>query len=438
MSVAETCRAALRKFRPPRNWSARARALAPKLRERAVTCRARPQHSARVGRGISRRRPHPHHAAQALGRLRARPRGRLRHRDRARQIDLRLVGLVPELSERPRRHPRAFPGRGAARRLEPRTRPPASPPRRRRPARRTVAPGGYRLDGNWSWCSGLRHSQWIMIGGLVFRERRAPSRHAAVPGAGHGGQAARHLVLRGLARHRLEHVGARQCVRARAPQRVVLDLARRLLAGLAGQHQSDLPHAVHRRAHLRAARPGARARPRRLCRVRAMDAASAISPTRSSPSPSTCRCRSRSPRSRAQIDAAELLARRCLATARQNYAGMTMETRILLRRDFTYAMQHAARRDGCADQDQRLQRTDGRQSGAALLARRARHLLARGDELGRAGGEFRPHGVRARAATRPIRRFELKPVSAALQQSGFSILCSTPRSPCRSPPTPPA
>src|SRR5215469_17196141 len=23
-----------------------------------------------------------------------------------------------------------------------------------------VAPGGYRLDGRWSWCSGLRHSQW--------------------------------------------------------------------------------------------------------------------------------------------------------------------------------------------------------------------------------------------------------------------------------------
>ena len=27
--------------------------------------------------------------------------------------------------------------------------------------------GGYVLDGRWSWCSGLRHSQWIMIGGLV-------------------------------------------------------------------------------------------------------------------------------------------------------------------------------------------------------------------------------------------------------------------------------
>jgi 3-hydroxy-9,10-secoandrosta-1,3,5(10)-triene-9,17-dione monooxygenase len=32
------------------------------------------------------------------------------------------------------------------------------------------------------------------------------------------------------------------------------------------------------------------------------------------------------------------LARRALATARQNYTGMTMETRLLLRRDFTYAM----------------------------------------------------------------------------------------------------
>jgi len=28
---------------------------------------------------------------------------------------------------------------------------------------------GHRLNGDWSWCSGLRHSQWIMIGGLVHR-----------------------------------------------------------------------------------------------------------------------------------------------------------------------------------------------------------------------------------------------------------------------------
>jgi 3-hydroxy-9,10-secoandrosta-1,3,5(10)-triene-9,17-dione monooxygenase len=40
----------------------------------------------------------------------------------------------------------------------------------------------------------------------------------------------------------------------------------------------------------------------------------------------------------ATIDAAELLARRCLATARADYAGMTIETRVLLRRDFAHAM----------------------------------------------------------------------------------------------------
>src|SRR5437899_15005 len=37
-------------------------------------------------------------------------------------------------------------------------------------AARAIATGGYRLDGKSSWCSGLRHSQWIMIGALVHRE----------------------------------------------------------------------------------------------------------------------------------------------------------------------------------------------------------------------------------------------------------------------------
>ena len=32
------------------------------------------------------------------------------------------------------------------------------------------ASGGYRLDGQWSWSSGIRHSQWVMIGGLIHRE----------------------------------------------------------------------------------------------------------------------------------------------------------------------------------------------------------------------------------------------------------------------------
>jgi 3-hydroxy-9,10-secoandrosta-1,3,5(10)-triene-9,17-dione monooxygenase len=40
----------------------------------------------------------------------------------------------------------------------------------------------------------------------------------------------------------------------------------------------------------------------------------------------------------AQIDAAELLARRAFALARADYAGMSLETRTLLRRDFTFAV----------------------------------------------------------------------------------------------------
>jgi alkylation response protein AidB-like acyl-CoA dehydrogenase len=39
----------------------------------------------------------------------------------------------------------------------------------------------------------------------------------------------------------------------------------------------------------------------------------------------------------AHIDAAELLAWRSLATVRSHYTDMTLETRMLLRRDFTYA-----------------------------------------------------------------------------------------------------
>ena len=40
----------------------------------------------------------------------------------------------------------------------------------------------------------------------------------------------------------------------------------------------------------------------------------------------------------AQIDAAELLARRAFAIARADYTGMSIETRTLLRRDWTFAL----------------------------------------------------------------------------------------------------
>ena len=84
------------------------------------------------------------------------------------------------------------------------------------------------------------------------------------------------------------------------------------------------------------------------------------------------------------------LARRAFALARQLF-NVSLQTRTLLRRDFTYAVRliHAGR--WTIWSNQWLKRADGRQFHTALLARRACHLLARSRELGRAGGEFRPH-----------------------------------------------
>src|SRR5262249_49385842 len=49
------------------------------------------------------------------------------------------------------------------------TRAPATPPPAAPAGKVEPASGGYRLDGEWSWASGIRHSHWIMIGGLVHR-----------------------------------------------------------------------------------------------------------------------------------------------------------------------------------------------------------------------------------------------------------------------------
>ena len=122
MSVAEMRPAAApseQKFRAPRTLVARARALALKLARTCGAGGARPQYSAGIGGRVHRRRAHSHAATEALGRLRARPRSRVRHRGRARPIDLRLLGLVPELPRRSRLHAGAVSRRGAARRLEP-------------------------------------------------------------------------------------------------------------------------------------------------------------------------------------------------------------------------------------------------------------------------------------------------------------------------------
>ena len=106
----------------------------------------------------------------------------------------------------------------------------------------------------------------------------------------------------------------------------------------------------------------------------------------------------------AQIDAAELLARRSLATARKDYSGMTIETRTLLRRDFAYAMRLLRDAMNTLIKIAGSERFDGNQFGATLLARRTCHLFAVRDELGRAG-ELRTGGVRSSAESRPYPMF---------------------------------
>src|SRR5262249_29690893 len=146
----------------------------------------------------------------------------------------------------------------------------------------------------------------------------------------------------------------------------------------------------------RAARALARARARRLCGIRAVDAP-ALSDLHAA--------RHRPARASADQDGGD---RREDRRRRAPGAARARDRAKRLRRhepgdaDAAAARLYlrdadAARRHGRPDQAQRLERADGREPGAAVLARRACHLLARGDELGRAGGEFWPDGIRPRA-----------------------------------------
>src|SRR5205814_5025999 len=122
-----------------------------------------------VGRRIPCLRLDSHPPAKTLGRLRARPRGCVRYCDRARQIDLRIFGLVFELSADHACILAHFPEE-AQHDVWSRDKAACIATSAAPTGKVSLAPGGYILDGAWSWCSGLRHSQWIMIGGLVFRE----------------------------------------------------------------------------------------------------------------------------------------------------------------------------------------------------------------------------------------------------------------------------
>jgi 3-hydroxy-9,10-secoandrosta-1,3,5(10)-triene-9,17-dione monooxygenase len=199
------------------------------------------------------------------------------------------------------------------------------------------APGGYRLDGRWSWCSGLRHSQWIMIGGLAFR-----------PGEDHPDM---RLYIVPVSQLKTDDTWYCAGLRASGSITCIADNV------FVPEHRS-----VSFQNLRDASSPGSKVNPNPIYRTPFIAVHSyallgpALGLARGGYADFVQWTRERYltytqlniaqhvpvqlkvAEIAAQIDAAELLARRALATARKDYAGMTMETRTLLRRDFTFAM----------------------------------------------------------------------------------------------------
>jgi alkylation response protein AidB-like acyl-CoA dehydrogenase len=201
----------------------------------------------------------------------------------------------------------------------------------------SIESGGYRLNGRWSWCSGLVHCQWIMIGGLIFRESEdhPDMRLFLVPVsevkqddtwycAGLSGTGSITAVLDNVF----------------VPEHRTVSFATLRDACSPGSKVNINPIyrtpfiAVHTYALLGPALGSARGayadfvtwtRQRYLTYTQ-LNIAQHVP------------VQLKVAEIGAQIDAAELLARRALATARKDYSGMSLETRTLLRRDMTYAL----------------------------------------------------------------------------------------------------
>jgi 3-hydroxy-9,10-secoandrosta-1,3,5(10)-triene-9,17-dione monooxygenase len=200
-----------------------------------------------------------------------------------------------------------------------------------------VVPGGYRLDGRWSWCSGLSHSQWIMIGGLVFR-----------PGEDHPDM---RLFLVPVSEGKQDDTWYCAGLRGSGSITSVLD-------GVFVPEHRSVSFAPLRDA----CSPGSKVNTNPIYRTPfiAVHTYALLGPAlglaRGAYADFTQWTRNRYltytqlaiaqhvpvqirlAEIAAQIDTAELLARRCFTTARANYTGLSLEARTLLRRDWTYAM----------------------------------------------------------------------------------------------------
>jgi 3-hydroxy-9,10-secoandrosta-1,3,5(10)-triene-9,17-dione monooxygenase len=201
----------------------------------------------------------------------------------------------------------------------------------------SVAPGGYRLNGRWSWCSGLVYSQWIMIGGLIFREGEdhPDMRLFLVPVsdvqqddtwycAGLRGSGSITAICDNVfvPEHRTVTFGLLRDARSPGSKINTNPIYRTPFI------------AVHTYALLGPALGSVRGAYADFVKWTQQRYLTYTQLAIAQHVPVQLKIAEIA----AQIDAAELLARRSLATARSNYTGMTLETRTLLRRDFTYAM----------------------------------------------------------------------------------------------------
>ncbi|HEX4408270.1 MAG TPA: acyl-CoA dehydrogenase family protein [Xanthobacteraceae bacterium] len=201
----------------------------------------------------------------------------------------------------------------------------------------SVAEGGYRLNGRWSWSSGLRHAQWIMIGGLIFRE-----------GEDHPDMRLFLVPTSDITQDDTWYCAGLQgtgsitaiCDNVFVPEHRTVTFGLLRDACSPGSTVNTNPIyrtpfiAVHTYALLGPALGAARGgyddfvqwtRQRYLTYTQLAIAQHVPVQIKVA-------------EIGAQIDAAELLARRALAIARKDYTGMSIETRTLLRRDMSYAM----------------------------------------------------------------------------------------------------